>query len=107
MLEDIFGIRDRVAVVTGGSSGIGFAIAQCLAEAGARVAIVNRRPAEGSKAAGEIGKGVSSYPADVCQRKQLEEMVEAVERDMGPVQILVNSAGINIRKKAIEFETKK
>ncbi len=108
IFEKIFDLKDKVAIITGGSSGIGLAIAQTLGYAGVKIAVVNRTETAGKKAAfglNEEGIEAKAFPCDVSRKEDVETMVEAVEETLGPVDILVNSAGINIRKKALEFES--
>ena len=87
-------LSGKTAVVTGGTRGIGHAIAQALAGAGAKVAICGRDGAKAEAAAAGVGGGVKGYACDVSDPAQLERLVESVERDLGPVDILVNNAGI-------------
>ena len=87
----------RVAVVTGGASGIGLAIVQRLATAGHAVAMLDIDADTAVKAAGELAKKgarVKAYEADVADRKALERVFEAVRKDFGPITILVTSAGM-------------
>ncbi len=84
----------KVAMVTGGSRGIGRAIAGALAEAGARVAIVVRDLARGEAAAAEIGHGAKAFAADVADATQVDAAVAAIEQALGPIDILVNNAGV-------------
>ncbi|TLV03316.1 SDR family NAD(P)-dependent oxidoreductase [Dyadobacter luticola] len=96
-----FDLTGKVAIVTGGSKGLGFAMAAGLASAGANVVLVNRNKAEGERAAAEIaeafGTQVISYAADITSEEQVQAMAAfAVER-LGKIDILINSAGINIR----------
>jgi 3-oxoacyl-[acyl-carrier protein] reductase len=90
----------HVALVTGGSRGIGAAIAITLAEAGAAVAVNYReraRDAEAVVARIEAGGGRAiAVAADVSQAAAVTQMVEQVARDLGPIDILVNNAGIAI-----------
>lgn len=86
-------LEGRVAIVTGASMGIGAAIAEELAREGARVALVARgRDALEARAA-SIGGSARPYPCDMSDPAAVEAMVAEVERDLGPVAILVNNVG--------------
>ena len=107
LFEKLFDLKDRVGIITGGSSGIGLAIARTLGYAGVKIAVVNRAAAAGKEAAAGLckeGIEAKAFPCDVSRKDDVEAMVKTVEETIGPVDILVNSAGINIRKKALEFE---
>ncbi len=86
----------RVALVTGGSRGIGLAVAGRLYSRGAHVAIVARdgARARATMAGLEGGGKAVAVPADVSDAAQVEEVVATVERELGPVDILVNNAGV-------------
>src|SRR5689334_6836837 len=91
-------LKGKVALITGGSRGIGRAIAIALAELGADVAIDYHHCKD---AANEVVDGVlkfgvraKAYQADVANMEEVDSMVAAVLEDLGPVQILVNDAGI-------------
>ena len=86
-------LRGKTALVTGGSSGIGFATAQGLAQAGARVAIVGRREAQLRDAAARLGHDVTALAADVTRGADLDKLFEAVKTTFGALDILVCSAG--------------
>ena len=94
-----FGLDGRVFVVTGGSSGIGRAMAGFLAEAGARVVLVARRESLLAQAVDEIGsdrcRGVA---ADLGQRDALSDTAVQCEAGFGPVDGIINAAGINLRQ---------
>ena len=84
-----------VAVVTGGSRGIGLAVSKALAEAGAAVAIVARDADRAADALASLpGDGHAAYSCDVADPAQAKKTVAAVESAQGPVSILVNNAGI-------------
>ena len=92
-----FSLDGQVAVVTGGNGGIGRAIALGLAGAGAKVAIWGRnreKNAEALAALRAVGPRVVALPVDVADRSQLQPALAAVERDLGPVSILVNNAAV-------------
>ncbi len=99
-LEDLFSLAGRVAVVTGGSSGIGAGMAAALARAGAQVVLVARsaerldRAAAGLRASGGQACWVS---ADLADRAELERAADAAADAFGPPDILLNCAGINLR----------
>lgn len=99
-----------VAVVTGGSRGIGLAIARALAEAGAKVAVIGRDGQRAQEAAASLpGEGHGGYSCDVGKADQVAETVKAVEAELGPVDVLVNNAGITrdnilLRMKDEEFD---
>lgn len=96
-----FDLSGRAAIVTGGSKGLGLAMAAGLASAGARLMLVNRNADEGAQAADELSRdfGIEaiSFPADITDGAQTEAMVQAAMDAFGQVDILINSAGINIR----------
>jgi NAD(P)-dependent dehydrogenase (short-subunit alcohol dehydrogenase family) len=96
-----FNLTGRVAIVTGGSKGLGLAMAAGLASAGAKILLVNRNSEEGLQAATNLSElyktQVLSYGADITNQKQTESMVQFAIDTFGKIDILINSAGINIR----------
>jgi NADP-dependent 3-hydroxy acid dehydrogenase YdfG len=89
-------LRDRVAVITGASSGIGAAVARALNASGAIVALAARRKDALTKVQNSLnGKTRSlAIPTDVTDRSQVEALVAQAERELGPVDMLVNCAGV-------------
>jgi len=100
MIHPLFDLSGKVALVTGGSKGLGKAMARGFAEAGANVLISSRHEDELRAAAGEIGKGlkvrVESFVCDMVDRKQGDELAKAALARFDRVDILVNNAGTNI-----------
>ena len=99
-------LKGKVAVITGASKGLGKAMALALAEGGARLALVSRNEkqlnavAEEAQAAGGQAK---VFVADVTQEDQVAKIEREVVAAYGGVQILINNAGINVRKTITEF----
>lgn len=96
-----FNLSGKAAIITGGSKGLGLAMAAGLVSAGARVMLVNRNAEEGLKAAKELSADYEteaiSFPADITNVQQTEAMARAAISAFGQIDILINSAGINIR----------
>ncbi len=97
----LFELTGRTALITGGSKGLGYAMAAGLASAGADVMLVSRHGEEAQAAAASIardfGRKATGHAADVTSPEQVEAMISIAERELGKVDILINSAGINIR----------
>ena len=98
----MFDLTGKVAIVTGGSRGIGLGIAQALAGAGAAIAVAARNPEQSDDAVRMIqstGATAVSVPTDVAEPDAVQAMVDETVRRLGRLDILVNNAGINIRKR--------
>ena len=104
---ELFSLKGRVAIVTGGSKGLGQAMATALSGAGAEVAITSRHLEECAAAAAAIeahtGNRVLALQADAGQRQQVEESVQQTSSAFGRIDILVNNAGINLRRPILEL----
>jgi len=88
-------LTGQVALVTGGSRGIGLAISRTLAEAGAHVAVAARDAEKASNAAAGLpGAGHAGFAVDVGDSASVEALIRQVEANVGPVDILVNNAGV-------------
>jgi 3-oxoacyl-[acyl-carrier protein] reductase len=88
-------LKGKTALVTGGSRGIGLAIARSLAEGGAAVAVVARDESRAQEAAASLpGEGHRGYAADVGSSASVDPLVKRVEEEMGGIDILVNNAGV-------------
>lgn len=94
---DSFSLQGKVALVTGGAYGIGFAIAEAYAKAGAKIAFNCRGQEHLNKALTDYAaKGIEAkgYLCDVTDETQVQEMVESIKKELGVIDILVNNAGI-------------
>lgn len=97
-----FSLAGQTALVTGGGTGLGLGIARCFIAAGARVILVGRRKSELTKACSSLGECAFSLPGDITMLERAPALAEAAENLAGPVTILVNNAGIHLKKAAIE-----
>jgi NAD(P)-dependent dehydrogenase (short-subunit alcohol dehydrogenase family) len=105
MSQNLFDLSGRVAVVTGGTTGIGYAISLGLAEAGADVVASSRRAEQVEKTAAEIearGRRTLRVPSDVLDRSSVEALHDEVLKEFGKVDILVNAAGVTYKGPTLE-----
>ena len=105
-IERLFGLSGKVAVVTGGASGIGLSTVALLAGAGAKVVVVDRDAEAAEQALAKVGiapggDGIA-LAADVAEEAAVERATDAVMQKFGRIDILVNCAGIAIRRPAVE-----
>src|SRR5437016_5368778 len=100
---DLFDLKGKAALVTGGNGGIGLGMAQGLARAGARIAIAGRDAQKNAAALKHLGEGAVAIAADICDERACRGMVDEAARKFGRLDILVNNAGINIRKRPEEY----
>lgn len=89
-----FGLTGKTALITGGASGIGWAIAQTFAAKGARVAVADLNGDGAADRATTLGEPASAYRLDVTDPASVTEVVAAVNAEAGRIDVLVNSAGI-------------
>ena len=101
-MTDAFSLQGQTALITGGGSGIGLGIARCFVQAGAKVVLASRRADVLKRAAKELGDAAVWEAHDVTAVEQAGEFVERVIRRVGAVSILVNNAGIHLKKPALE-----
>ncbi len=108
MALEMFKLDGRVALITGGTRGLGFVMASALAEAGASVVITSRQEesvrASATAIAEATGQRTLGLVADVTDARQVENMVASTIQAFGHLDILVNNAGINIRKPLEAFD---
>lgn len=102
-------LTGRTAVITGGSRGLGEAMAQALAEAGAAIALVarnTRRLEQVRNSIVERGGTAAAFTADVTQEEDVVRLADEVHQHFGHPQILINNAGTNIRENLVDFSLK-
>ena len=91
-----FELGGRVAIVTGGGSGMGAASAAALAAYGARVAILDVSEAGANEVASRIGPSARAYHCDVSDEKQVATCIASIRKELGPVDIVHNNAAVNM-----------
>ena len=106
-LGRMFSLENKAAIVVGGSKGIGKGIAEGLANAGASVVLTSRKQADldttAKEIAGSTGAKVIGIAADMSSLGEVQRLVGAAASEMGHIDILVNAAGINVRKSCLDF----
>jgi len=100
-MKNVFSLAGEVALITGGGSGLGLGVAQCFVAAGARVVLVGRREEVLKNAAQPLGDAATYEVHDVTQLDRAGALVEKINNQVGPVSILVNNAGIHLKKAAV------
>jgi gluconate 5-dehydrogenase len=109
-LEKLFGLRGRVACVTGASSGLGREAARALARAGADLGLVARRKDRLEEYAAELtrfGVRACPAPADVTRSTEIDAALDRIEAELGPIEILVYGAGIALLSRAEKHSREK
>jgi NAD(P)-dependent dehydrogenase (short-subunit alcohol dehydrogenase family) len=99
---NVFSLEGKLALVTGGGTGIGLEIARCMTAAGATVVITGRREEVLRDAVEALGEGAQYLVNDITDLSAIEGLVAQIEATHGPLDILVNNAGINLKKPALE-----
>ncbi|MGD0869144.1 MAG: SDR family oxidoreductase [Bryobacteraceae bacterium] len=97
-MPDAFSLGGEVALITGGGTGLGFAIASAFIQAGARVAITGRRESVLKEAANALGPCAVPMVHDVTSKEGAGALIRKIEEQLAPVSILVNNAGIHLKR---------
>jgi gluconate 5-dehydrogenase len=95
-----FSLSGKIALITGGGTGIGYGISKAMLGAGATVIITGRRKDVLTTAAQNLGKGVFYIQHDITEKASIPQLINGVETSFGPINILVNNAGIHLKKNA-------
>jgi gluconate 5-dehydrogenase len=107
---EAFSLAGEIALITGGGSGLGLAIARCFVQAGAKVVIVGRRESVLQAAVLQLGAAAAYRVHDITQLNRAAALVDDIASAVGPISILVNNAGIHLKKpveqtSAAEFQS--
>jgi gluconate 5-dehydrogenase len=105
-MSELFSLKGRLALITGSGQGIGFALARGLAQHGAKVVLNGRSTEKIDKAVGTLrGEGFAAEASvfDVVDPAAVEAGIARVEKDIGPIDIVINNAGVQFRKPLEEF----
>lgn len=100
--NEAFSLEGKLALITGGGSGIGLDIAKCFVAAGARVVLTGRREQVLQEAVATLGANAGYIVNDITVLAGIPQLVEQVEHQFGPIDVLVNNAGINMKKHAVD-----
>ena len=100
---DAFRLDNEIALITGGAGGIGLAVARCMAEAGARVVLSDIAEGALDRAVASLGDTATGYVYDVGKCDGADQLVQRIDREVGHVSILVNNAGNQVIKPALEL----
>ncbi|HEU5078825.1 MAG TPA: SDR family oxidoreductase [Opitutaceae bacterium] len=100
--QTAFDLRGQTALITGGGTGLGFGMARCLVAAGAKVVLVGRRASELASACADLGANAHPLQGDVTKLSSARALVDEAEKLAGPLTLLVNNAGVHLKKPAVE-----
>lgn len=101
-LNSAFDLTGQTALITGGGTGLGFGMAKCFVASGAKVVLVGRRKEALNKACTVLGKPAFALQGDVTKLETAPAIVGQAEKLAGPISILVNNAGVHLKKPTIE-----
>lgn len=106
-VAQLFSLADKVTLVSGGGRGLGFGMAKALAQAGSDLVLVARTKVQLEEAsnsiARETGRRVLALAADISQLRELDRALERALAELGAIHVLVNNAGINVRKPFVQI----
>ncbi len=97
-VSEVFSLKDQLAIVTGGGTGLGFAMASCFIAAGARVVITGRRTQVLQQAAELLGDHAFAWQHDVTDLASTDDLISKIVQEHGAPSILVNNAGVHVKK---------
>jgi gluconate 5-dehydrogenase len=103
-MKQPFSLAGETILITGGGTGLGFGMARCFVQAGARVVLVGRRRAILERAGVELGEAATWEQHDILQLDRAPSLINRLNERVGPITGLVNNAGIHIKKSAIDLK---
>ncbi len=101
-IDRAFSLSGETALITGGGTGLGFGVARCLVAAGAKVVLLGRRKDALARACAALGPGALALPGDLTRLDRVPAMAARAEKLAGPISLLVNNAGVHLKKPAVE-----
>ncbi len=101
-VNSAFDLTGQTALITGGGTGLGLGMARCLVASGAKVVLVGRRKDELKNACAALGKGAFALGGDVTKLETAPALVDQAEKLAGPISILINNAGVHLKKPTTE-----
>lgn len=99
---DVFSLKDKRVLISGGGSGIGLAISESIIEAGGQIIMIGRNEANLKTATERLGSNAHYVVQDITALAAIPQMVIDIEGRFGPIDVLVNNAGINMKKPSLE-----
>ncbi|HVU32234.1 MAG TPA: SDR family oxidoreductase [Opitutaceae bacterium] len=97
-----FDLQGQTALITGGGTGLGLGMARCLVACGAAVILVGRREDELARACAILGEKAHALPGDITRLETAAALVDAAEKRAGPLTLLINNAGVHLKKPALD-----
>ena len=104
MLNSAFGLYGKIALITGGATGLGFATAKCMLAAGAKVVVVGKSVEKLEKAKAEV-PDLDIRQADITETDNLPVLISEIVKEYGHIDILVNNAGVHCKKPVCDITT--
>lgn len=101
-MNNPFGLSGKLALVTGGGTGLGLGMAHAILQAGGKVVITGRREDKLQEACAELGSGSAYVRHDINRLDTIPDLVREAEDRFGPIEILINNAGNHLKKSAME-----
>ncbi|MBO0588570.1 SDR family oxidoreductase [Sporosarcina sp. E16_8] len=96
-MRNLFDVKDKIILITGSTKGIGYALAKGFLDVGAKVIINGRDPEKTREVAAQLGKRAFSYAFDVRDQQAVKKGIQHIEETVGPIDVLINNAGIQRR----------